>query len=443
MKTVLRLAIAGGDPAVPPGSHARWPEITDKDRAAIGRVLDSGVLYGPNATQTAALEREWSEYTGTRFALLTNSGTAALHCAVVAAGIGPGDEVIVPAFSFVATPMAVLQAGGVPVFCDVDLRTHTLDHRLIEERITERTRAVMPVHVHGLPADMDEIRAIAARHGLAVIEDACQSHGALYRGVRTGGLGDAAAFSLNGSKHLAAGEGGLFVTNDEQALLAARRLAIFGEDTPPTGPGQYRAYWSHGLGWNYRAHELTAALARSQLDRLEERVATAQRNAAILTRGLADLPGLVPPHIPEDRTCVFYRYRIGIDADALGFRGAPLELRDRLLYALQREGVASSLWQLLPLPAQPVFRRPVGPWRPATDRAPVAPWDKAEHPEAARLLESSIVLGTGDEPLFAQPAELMEGYLEAFEKVIEAIDTVLGAPYSPVEAWPPREPPPL
>jgi perosamine synthetase len=440
MKTAVRLAIAGGRPAVPPDSHARWPQITQTDRAALARVLDSGELYGPNAPETAALEREWSAYTGTRFALVTNSGTAALHCAVVAAGVRPGDEVIVPAFSFVATPMAVLQAGAAPIFCDIDARTHTLDYRLIEERITERTRALMPVHVHGLPADMDEIRAIAAHHGLAVIEDACQAHGALYRGVRTGSLGDAAAFSLNGSKHLAAGEGGLFVTNDEQAALAARRLAIFGEDTPPTGPGQYRAYWSHGLGWNFRAHELTAALARSQLQRLDDRVAAAQRNAEILTRGLTDLPGLVPPHIPEDRTCVFYRYRIRIDPDGLGFSGAPLELRDRLLYALQREGVASSLWQLLPLPAQPVFRRPFGPWRPTTDLLPIAPWDKGEHPEAARLLESSIVLGTADEPLFAQPADLMGRYLEAFEKVAEGIEAVLRAPYSPVEPWPPWEP---
>ena len=350
MRTAVRLAIAGGPPAVAPGSHVRWPQITDSDRAALARVLDSGELYGPNAPETVELEREWAAYVGARFALLTNSGTAALHCAVVAAGVRAGDEVIVPAFSFVATPMAVLQAGAVPVFCDIDPRTYTLDPRLIEERVTERTRAVMPVHAHGLPADMDEIRAIAVRHGLPVIEDAAQAHGAMYRGVPVGRLGHAAAFSLNGSKLLAAGEGGLFVTDDEMALRTARRLAIFGEDTPPTGPGQYRAYWSHGLGWNYRAHELTAALARSGLRRLDRYVATAQRNAEILTRGLADLPGFVPPEIPEDRTCVFYRYRIRIDPDALGFSGAPLELRDRLLYALQREGVASSLWQLLPLP---------------------------------------------------------------------------------------------
>jgi perosamine synthetase len=373
--------------------------------------------------------------------LLTNSGTAALHCAVVAAGVRAGDEVIVPAFSFVATPMAVLQAGAVPVFCDIDPSTYTLDPRLIEERITERTRAVMPVHAHGLPADMDEIRAITTRHGLPVIEDAAQAHGAMYRGLPVGRLGHAGAFSLNGSKHLPAGEGGLLVTSDEQAARAARRLAIFGEDTPPTGPGQYRAYWAHGVGWNYRAHELTAALARSQLRRLDDRVATAQRNAEILTRGLAELPGFVPPQVPEDRTCVFYRYRVRIEPDALGFSGAPLELRDRVLYALGREGVASSLWQLLPLPAQPVFRRPFAPWQPTTDRVPLARWDRDEHPEAARLLESSIVLGTAEEPLFAQPAELMERYLEAFEKVAEGMETVLRAPYSPVEPWPPWEPP--
>ncbi len=329
MRTAVRLAIAGGPPAVAPGSHVRWPQITDSDRAALARVLDSGELYGPNAPETVELEREWAAYVGARFALLTNSGTAALHCAVVAAGVRAGDEVIVPAFSFVATPMAVLQAGAVPVFCDIDPRTYTLDPRLIEERVTERTRAVMPVHAHGLPADMDEIRAIAARHGLPVIEDAAQAHGAMYRGVPVGRLGHAAAFSLNGSKLLAAGEGGLFVTDDETALRTARRLAIFGEDTPPTGPGQYRAYWSHGLGWNYRAHELTAALARSGLRRLDRYVATAQRNAEILTRGLAELPGFVPPEIPEDRTCVFYRYRIRIDpgrARLLGRRRSNCEI---------------------------------------------------------------------------------------------------------------------
>jgi perosamine synthetase len=219
--------------------------------------------------------------------------------------------------------------------------------------------------------------------------------------------------------------------------VAARRLAIFGEDTPPTGPGRYRAYWSHGIGWNYRGHELTAALARSQLRRLDTYNGTAQRNAELLTAGLGDLPGVEPPHVPEDRTCVFYRYRIRIHPEELGFAGPPLELRDRLLWALQAEGVAASLWQLLPLPAQPLFRRRrFAPWRPG-DEDSLEPWDPDAHPETSRLLESSIVLGTADEPLFNQPAELMERYLEAFEKVLSDRETLFTAEYRPVRPWPP------
>ena len=381
------------------------------------------------------------EYVGTRHCLLTNSGTAALHCAVVAAGIRPGDEVIVPAFSFVASPMAVLQAGAVPFFCDIDPSTFTIDPHLIEEHITERTRGVMPVHAHGLPADMAEIGAVAARHGLAVIEDAAQAHGATYRGERVGSLGDVAAFSLNGSKHLPAGEGGLFVSDDDEAAVGARRLAMFGEDTPPLGPDQTRSYWSHGLAWNYRSHELSAALARSQLRRLDGHVANAQRNAEILSAGLATLPGLGPPQVPGDRTCVFYRYRLVIDPDELGFAGPPEELRDRLLHVLRAEGVAASVWQLLPLPAQPVFRRRFAPWQPDADAESLAPWDRSEHPETARLLESSIVLGTAEKPLFNQPSELMERYLEGFEKVLGNLDTVLTADHRPLEPWPPRRPP--
>jgi dTDP-4-amino-4,6-dideoxygalactose transaminase len=435
-----RLAVAGGTPAVPPGSHRPWPQITAADRAALRRVLDRGELWGPNAPEITRLQNEWAKYVGARFCLVVNSGTAALHCALVAAGIGPGDEVIVPAFGFVATPMAVLHAGAVPVFCDIDPVTHAIEPRLAEELIGERTRALLPVHVHGLPADMDELRAIALRHGLALVEDAAQAHGAAYRGAMAGTLGDLAGFSLNGSKCLPAGEGGLLTTDDEDAFVAARRLAIFGEDTPRTGPGQYRAYWSHGTGWNYRSHELTAALARSQLRRLDGHIRTAQRNAALLNAGLADLPGLEPPHVPDDRTCAFYRYRIRIDPDALGFEGAPTELRDRLLWALQAEGVAASLWQLLPLPAQPVFRRPrFASWRPGdTDR--LEPWNRSAYPETARLLESSIVLATATETLFNQPSELMERYVEAFEKVLSDRETLFTASYRPVQPWPPLPP---
>ena len=191
------------------------------------------------------------------------------------------------------------------------------------------------------------------------------------------------------------------------------------------------------MGFNYRSDELTAALARIRLERLDHHVEVARRNAALLGAGLAGMPGVCPPHVPPDRTCVFYRYRIGIDPDELGFAGPAVELRDRLLWALRAEGVAASLWQLLPLPAQPVFRRGrFASWQPGDDDR-LEPWDRHAHPVAARLLESSIVLGTGERPLFNQPGELMERYLGAFEKVLADRQTLFAADHEPVQPWPP------
>ena len=427
MTVATALAMVGGAPAIPDGAHQRWPEITEQDRRSIARALDSGELWGPSAPEATALQEEWAHYVGAEFCLMTNSGTAALHCGLAAAGVGPGDEVIVPAFSFVATAMAVLHQGAVPVFCDIDPVTHTIDPLRIEALLSPRTRAIVPVHAHGLPADMDEVCTLARRDGLAVVEDAAQAHGATYRGAKAGTLGDSAAFSLNGSKHLSAGEGGLFVTGSGDALRAARRLAIFGEDVPRIPPGRYRAYRSHVVGWNYRGHELTAALARSQLTRLDGFIRTAQRNAALLNATLAAYSGLRAPHVPDDRSCVFYRYRIVLDPQELGFAGPPRELRDRLLFALQREGVAASLWQLAPLPAQPVFG----------DRRHPS-WDPAAHAVTSRLLESSIVIGTAEHPLFNQPEDLMHRYGDAFEKVMSDLETVFTADYRPVQTWPPE-----
>ena len=427
MTTATALGMAGGAPVVRDGEHRRWPEITRDDLDAVCRVLERGELWGPNAAEVTALQEEWARYAGSRFCLLTNSGTAALHCGLAAAGVGPGDEVIVPAFSFVATAMAVFHQGAVPVFCDIDPLIHTIDPRRSEALVGPRTRAIVPVHAHGLPADMAELLGMARRHGLAVVEDAAQAHGATYRGRMAGAIGHCGAFSLNGSKNLSAAEGGLLVTDDEERIKTARRLAIFGEDTPPLPPGRYRAYRSHMVGWNYRSHELTAALARSQLTRLDGFNRRAQRNARLLNDALAEHPGLTPPHVPDDRSCVFYRYRIMIDRAELGFAGPEIELRDRLLWALRGEGVAASLWQLAPLPAQPVFDSRAHP-----------SWDPAAHPVTSRLLERSIVIGTAEHPLAGQPAELMKLYADAFEKVMGDLGTVFTAHYRPVEAWPPR-----
>ncbi len=436
--TVNTLAIEGGQPAVAPGVHHRWPDIQQADREAIEAVLDRGELWGAYGVEVTALQEEYAAYCGAKHALAVNSGTAALHCALVANGVKPGDEVIVPAFSFVATPMAVLHAGAIPVFCDIDPRTFNIDPALVEGLVTERTAAIMPVHMHGVVADMPALRAIAERHKLAIVEDAAQAHGSTLDGVRAGTLGASAGFSLNGAKNLSAGEGGLFVTDDADVFTAARRLAIFGEDTPRPQRGEVRAFWSRGIGWNYRIHEITAALARAQLKRLDGYNATARRNAEILDAGLGQLPGIEPPYVPDNVESVYFRYRFRFDPAQFGWEGSDVEFRDRLLFALRAEGVAVSTWQLWPLPAQPTFRRDsYYAWSPQVQEQPLKPWDPSAYPEASRLLERSLVLGPDQEPLYVQDADVMERYVEAFAKVLDRIDVVLASDYEPVRVTPP------
>jgi dTDP-4-amino-4,6-dideoxygalactose transaminase len=419
-------------PAIRSDEHQGWPDLRQEDREAILRVLDRGVLCGANAPEITALQREWAEYVGVEHCLALNTGTAALHCACAAVGLRSGDEVIVPAFTFIATAMAVVHQGATPVFADVDPRTYNLDPARVEERITERTRAIMPVHLHGLPADMDEIRAIAARHGLAVIEDAAQSHGASYRGVRTGALADCGGFSLNATKNLCGGEGGFFVTDDDEQMTVARRISVFGEDVNPTGPGEFRRYWSHGIGWNYRSQELACALTRTQLARLDEYNATAQANAAVLSDGLARVPGVVPPYVPDDRTSVWHKYRVRLDPSALGWNGPGAELRDRLVRALRAEGVEAVLWQVSPLPAYPAFRRPLRPWLAADAGEELAPWDPAEYPAAVDMLDHSLVLGSESRPLFVQDERLMVRYVETVAKVLANLEAIAELPFEPV-----------
>ncbi len=433
MATVEKLAIAGGSPVVPAGAHGHWPDITDADRKAVLAVLDRGVLSGAHAPEITALEQDWAAYVGARYCIATNSGTAALHLALAGVNVQRGDEVIVPAYTFIATAAAVAHQGAHPVFCDIDERTFTIDPGLIEALVTERTRAIMPVHIHGLPADMRRVNEIAEAHGLAVIEDAAQSHGATYEGKRTGGLGDAAGFSLNATKNLSGGEGGLFVTDDDDVFAAARRLSVFGEDVLPVESGEFRSYYAHALGWNYRNQELSSAFARSQLRRLDAYNETAQRNGAVLADGLGELPGISPPQVPDDRTSVYHKYRVMIDPDALGFDGPAPELRDRLVHALRAEGVEAVLWQVLPLPAYPAFRRPrYVPWHPSRDDEPLTTWDPSAFPASVRVLESSLVLGSEGRPLFVQEQSLMERYVEAFAKVLDRLDEVLAGSFEPV-----------
>ncbi|MQY69678.1 MAG: aminotransferase class V-fold PLP-dependent enzyme, partial [Firmicutes bacterium] len=293
------LAIAGGKRTVPEGLKVGWPVITQEDKKAVMGVLNRGILWGPYAPEVVGLQEDFARYVGTKYCIAVNSGTAALHMAVAAAGIGPGDEVITSAFSFLASAVAVLHHNAIPIFVDIDPKTFNIDPKKIEEKISSRTKAIMPVHIHGLPADMDEINEIAKKHHLVVIEDAAQSHGALYHGKKTGNFSDMAAFSLNSTKNMPGGEGGLFVTNNEEYRGKANMVRMFGEFLKPEEGRKYNAYT---MGWNYRTQEMPAAFARSQLKRLDEYNANGKRNAEYLSGHLAEIKGVTPPFVPPDRT---------------------------------------------------------------------------------------------------------------------------------------------
>jgi perosamine synthetase len=406
---------------VPEGLKRRWPDIRPEDRKAVAAVLERDILGGVGAPEMTALERDWAAFVGRESCLLFNSGTAAIHSALYALGIRPGDEVITTAYTFAGTWQPILQQGAVPVFVDIDPRTFDLDPKLVEAAVSPRTKAIIAVHIGGMPADLDEILAIAARHGLHVIEDACQAHGATYHGRQVGSLGVIGCYSLNSSKILTGGEGGLLVADDPELLARASRLRTFGEDIPELAKlkgWDFRPYTSFSIGWNYRHQEMPAALARSQLRRLPAYVETGQRNAAILDEALGGIPGLTTPYVPNDRTSSYYHYRVRLDPAALGAgHVAPTTFRDALGQALLAAGVGVELWHQQPAPAFPVFE----------DRG----FDMADYPEAVAMLDSSLVVCEARYPIFLQDAELIERYAATIRQVIADPERFLGAAANP------------
>jgi len=423
----------GMDPRIAERLKRRWPDIRPEDRAAVDAVLERGILGGVGAPESTALEAEWAAYVGRSEALLFNSGTAAIHAALYAVGVGPGDEVITTAYTFSGTYQPILHQLGIPVFVDIDPRTYNLDVRQIEAKISDRTRVIIPVHIHGLPCDMDEILDIAKRHGLFVVEDACQAHGATYRDRQVGTFGAVGCYSLNWNKILQGGEGGLLVADDPEILHRARRLRTFGEDIPElarlTG-WNFRPYTVHSVGWNYRHQEMPAALVRSQLRRLPEYIATGQRNAAYLTDRLSAMPGITPPYVPADRTSTYYLYRVRLNPAEVG-QGhiAPTAFRDAVGKALLAAGVGVELWHTEPAPFFPVFQERTGfgggfPWtQPPASRD--VTYDPADFAETKALLDSSLVICDMSHPIFVQPIELMEYYADAIGRILADPESIL------------------
>ncbi len=419
-----RLAIDGGVPVVDADQIAPWPILDERDKAAVMRVFENGYLCGPDAPEVLGLENEWKEYIGRKYCLTTNSGTAALHMALAAINIGPGDEVIVPAYTFLASASCVLHAGAVPVFVDVDRQTYTIDPEKIEEKITDRTKAIIPVHLHGLAADMARVMEIAKKHSLYIVEDACQAHGAEYCGKKVGTFGELAAFSLNSSKNLAGGEGGLLVVDDDTYYMRAKMLRMFGDEIDDET--KLRKYNASILGYQYRNLELPAALARAQLKRLNEYNANRIQNCDFLTENLKDIPGIHPPYVPEGYKHVYWMYVVELYPEEVEIDMHPEDFRVGMEKALFMEGIQVGQWQTMPVPAQDLFQTKKGysasgyPWY-FTDEGKRIVYRGDDYPNSVDLCRRYTVIAGIHPP---NGRDLMEKYVKAIKKVFANLDVV-------------------
>ncbi|MFZ1382636.1 MAG: DegT/DnrJ/EryC1/StrS family aminotransferase [Scrofimicrobium sp.] len=298
---------------------AAKPIIGEEEVEAVSAVLRSGmVAQGP---QVAAFEEEFSEQVADgAFAVAVNSGTSALHLMLLAAGVGPGDEVIVPSFTFAATANSVAIAGASPVFVDIEPEFFCMDPVAVEAAITERTKAIMPVHLYGHPAAMDQFGVLANRYGLVLFEDAAQAHGASLNGRRVGTFGVAAGFSLYPTKNMTAGEGGMITTSDAEVARRARVLR---------NQGMEKQYENELVGLNNRMTDIHASIGRVQLGKLKDWTARRQANAAFLNE---NLEGVVVPPVAPGAVHVYHQYTVRADASE----------RDRMVQAMKEEYLVGS-----------------------------------------------------------------------------------------------------
>jgi dTDP-4-amino-4,6-dideoxygalactose transaminase len=308
------------------------PLIGEEEKAAVMEVLGSGQLA--QGRRVREFEERFAAWVGARYAVAVSSGTTALHVALLAHDIGVGDEVITTPFSFIASANCVLYTGAAPRFADIEPDHYTIDPTAIERQITSRTRAIIPVHLFGQPCAMDAIAAIAEQHGLAIIEDACQAHGALLDGRPLGTWG-VACYSFYPTKNMTTGEGGMITTNDP---ALAERMRVIREH------GMRVRYVHETLGYNFRMTDMQAAIGLVQLTRIDRWNEQRRRNAALLTARLADLPGVETPKVRPGATHVFHQYTVAVND------------RDRVIANLTERGVGYGIYYPIPIHKQQVYR---------------------------------------------------------------------------------------
>jgi len=436
---MAKLAINGGPKSISKDLDiaSDWPIVTDEDKKALNSVIESGDFWGKEHSETVALEGEYAEFTGMKYCLAFNSGTSALHACVAGIGIEPGDEVLVPALTFLASATSVMHHNAIPVFVDIDPDTYNIDYTKIEEKITDKTKAVMAVDYHGLPADYDEIYEVARKHNLIVIEDGSQAGGATYKGKKVGSLGDISGASTMPLKPLpGAGEGGLVCTNNKNYRDLADMVRMFGEVVEK---GKQREYNAYTMGWNYRISPLIAAMVRSQLKRFDGYISERHKNGEYISKALSEIPGIVPPFVPEDRTHAYYIYYFKVDPEAAGVDIPAGRFRQALHDILRAEGVFVRLSQHTPVPGQSLFQVKRGygkgcPWTCPHGRD--VSYNIEDYPKTLDVLSRSLALDVR----FTYPhtsIQIVDKMLDVFRKVFEHLEEVIqyarGIDYS--EPW--------
>ncbi len=321
-------ALLGGAP-VHQGGWPGWPVWRETWEPAVLEVLRSGRWFRGSGEHVAEFELAYAQLLGARRCLATASGTTALLVALQVMDVDAGDEVIVSPFTFIATYNAILNQRALPVFADTDPATLTIDPATIESRITERTRAILPVHIYGMPCDMDPINAIAKKHGFAVIEDACQAWLAEYKGRKCGTLGDLGCFSFQNSKHLPSGEGGAVTGNSDDLVDRCQAFHNCGRAF-----GNFKGSGSLTRGSNFRMQQFQAVILLQQFEKLTRETAVRRENAELLGAGLRQIPGIQPARLPENSRAVWHLYPLRYDASQ--FHGLT---RDQFVRALNAEGI--------------------------------------------------------------------------------------------------------
>lgn len=338
---MAKLALKGGEP-VRKKPFPKWPMFSEKEMKALKDVLESG-FWGVGGSRKKEFEEKFAAYQHAKYGIAVSSGTAALEISLRALGLGCGDEVIVPSYTFMATAIAVLYVNAIPVFADIDPETYNIDPKSVEALISERTKAILPVHIGGRPADMDALLSLAKKHDLYIVEDACQAWGAEWKGSRVGAIGEMGAFSFQSSKNITSGEGGIIVTDSEDLYVKAWSLHNCGR--MPQG-----AWYEHHIpGANYRMTEFQAAMLLAQMERFDEQTEKRIENARYLNSKLSKIDGIKP--LKDDERITRHAYHLYI------FRFNPEAFggisKSTFARALQAEGVPVSVGYSKPLYKEP------------------------------------------------------------------------------------------